>query len=57
LISINSKYKVHGVAILTNVDDGNIMIWWINSNSVDDDLQLIYMNNVLFYFLPSSDME
>jgi hypothetical protein len=26
LISINSKYKVHGVAILTNVDDGNIMI-------------------------------
>jgi hypothetical protein len=41
---------------MTNVDDDNIIIWWINSNSVDDDLELVYMNDVLFYFLPNGDI-
>jgi hypothetical protein len=42
LISINSNYKVSWCCyFLTNVDDENIMIWWINSNPVDDDLELI----------------
>jgi hypothetical protein len=42
LMSIDSKYKVSWCChFLTNIDDGNIVIWWINSNSVDDVLELI----------------
>jgi hypothetical protein len=58
LMSIDSKYKVSWCCrFLTNVDDGNIMMLWTNSNSVNDVLELIYMNDVLFYFLPNGDME
>jgi hypothetical protein len=42
LLSINSKYKVSWCChFLTNVDDVNIVTWWINSNSVDGVLELI----------------
>jgi hypothetical protein len=42
LMSIDSKYKVSWCChFLTNIYDVNIVIWWINSDSVDDVLELI----------------